>query len=59
MAKGAEFYTAKEVAEILKVNIMTIYRYIKAGRLQAHKIGKDFRIEKSELEQFLKKTSTK
>ncbi|OYV84226.1 MAG: hypothetical protein B7X04_00025 [Parcubacteria group bacterium 21-54-25] len=38
---------------------MTIYRYIKAGRLQAHKIGKDFRIEKSELERFLKKTSTK
>ncbi|HQU08168.1 MAG: DNA-binding protein [Parcubacteria group bacterium 20-58-5] len=59
MAKGTEFYTAKEVAEILKVNIMTIYRYIKAGRLQAHKIGKDFRIEKSELERFLKKTSTK
>ena len=57
--KPEEFYTAKELAEKLRVNIMTIYRYIKAGRLKAHKIGKDFRIEKSEYERFLKKTSTK
>ena len=59
MKGGTEYYTAKDVADMLKVNIMTIYRYIKAGRLQAHKIGKDFRIEKSELERFLKATRTK
>lgn len=54
-----KFYTAKELADTLKVNIMTIYRYIKAGRLKAYKIGKDFRIEKAEFEKFLKKTSTR
>jgi putative molybdopterin biosynthesis protein len=54
-----EFLTAEEVAEMLKVNIMTIYRYIKADKIKAHKIGKNFRIEKSEFEAFLKKTSTK
>lgn len=54
-----EFLTAEEVAEILKVNIMTIYRYIKAGKLRAYKLGKNFRIEKNEFETFLKKTSTK
>lgn len=54
-----EFYTAEEVAEMLKVNIMTIYRYIKAGKIKAHKIGKNFRIEKTEFEAFLEKTSTK
>ncbi len=59
MQKGAKFYTAKEVADTLKVNVMTIYRYIKKGRIRAHKIGKDFRIERSEFERFLKKTSTK
>ena len=53
------FLTAREIAGTLKVNIMTIYRYIKAGKLKAHKIGKEFRIEKSMLEQFLKRTSTK
>ena len=35
-----EFYTAQELAETLRVNIMTIYRYIKAGKLKAYKIGK-------------------
>jgi excisionase family DNA binding protein len=54
-----EFYTAKELATKLRVNIMTIYRYIKAGRLKAHKIGKDFRIEKDEFDRFLNKTKTK
>lgn len=59
MEKGAKFYTAKEVAETLKVNIMTIYRYIKKGRLKAYKIGKDFRIGRAEFERFLKAASTK
>lgn len=54
-----DFYTAQELADKLQVNIMTIYRYIKAGRLKAYKIGKEFRIERSEFEKFLKKTSTK
>jgi len=54
-----EFYRAEDLAEKLEVNIMTIYRYIKAGRLKAHKIGKEFRIPKDEFERFLKNTSTK
>ena len=54
-----EFYTAKELAEKLSVNIMTIYRYIGAGKIKAHKIGKEFRIERSEFEKFLKQTITK
>jgi len=54
-----EFYTAKELAEKLSVNVMTIYRYISAGKLAAYKIGKEFRIEKSEFDRFLNKASTK
>ena len=50
-----EFYTAQELAGKLEVNIMTIYRYIKAGKIKAYKIGKEFRIEKEEFERFLKK----
>jgi len=38
---------------------MTIYRYIKAGRLKAYKIGRDFRIDKVEFNRFLNKVSTK
>ncbi len=51
-----EFYTAKELAEKLRVNIMTVYRYIKASKLRAHKIGKEFRITKEEFQSFLNKT---
>jgi len=54
-----EFYRAEDLAELLEVNIMTIYRYIKAGRFKAYKIGRDFRIDKNEFNSFLKKVSTK
>lgn len=53
-----EFYKAEELAELLQVNIMTIYRYIKAGKLQAYKIGKEYRIDKKTLEDFLKSVRT-
>lgn len=57
--KSKEFYTAQELADKLRVNIMTIYRYVKAKKLKAYKIGKEFRIDKDEFEKFLKKVSTK
>lgn len=59
MRNRSNFLTALEVATMLKVNIMTIYRYIKAKRLKAYKIGKEFRIDKAEFEAFLKRVSTK
>ena len=56
--KQREFYKAEELAQKLEVNIMTIYRYIKAGKLRAYKIGKEFRISKKDFDNFLKKAST-
>lgn len=53
-----DFYTAQELADKLELNIMTIYRYIKAKNLKAYKIGKEFRIDRVEFETFLKKNST-
>lgn len=55
--KEKEFYRAEELAEKLDVNIMTIYRYIKAGKLNAHKIGKEFRIGHTEFMEFLDRTA--
>lgn len=54
----AEFYKAEDLAEMLKVNIMTIYRYIKSGKLTAHKIGKEYRITKKAFDDFLKRAET-
>ena len=53
-----EFYLVEEVAEKLRVSKMTVYRYIKAHRLNAYKIGKEFRIKKSDLDGFLSQVST-
>ena len=56
--KQQEFYTAKELSEKLRVNIMTIYRYIDAKKLKAYKLGKEFRIDKKEFDSFLNKAKT-
>lgn len=53
-----EFYTAQELADKLEVNVMTIYRYIKVGKIKAYKIGKEFRIDKDEFNKFLDSTKT-
>ncbi len=57
--KQPEYYTAKELADILSLNVMTIYRKIDKGELKAYKIGKEFRIEKFEFERFMNKAKTK
>ncbi len=57
--KKTKFYKAGDLAEKLDVNIMTIYRYIKGGKLKAYKIGKEFRVDEKEFDVFLKKVSTK
>ncbi len=54
-----EFYTAQELAEMLRVNIMTVYRYIDAKKLNAYKFGKEYRIDKVEFKSFLEKAKTK
>jgi len=54
-----EFYTARELANKLRVDIMTIYRYIKANKFIAHKIGKEYRIERTEFDRFMNKAKTK
>ena len=59
MDKQKEFYLVEELAKKLRVSMMTIYRYIKAGKVKAYKIGKEFRIEKGEFNKFLDKTKTK
>jgi excisionase family DNA binding protein len=45
--------TVAEVAHVLRVSNMTVYRLIKAGELPALRVGKNYRIRESELEAFL------
>lgn len=59
MKNDKDFYKAEDLAKSLEVNIMTIYRYIKAGRLKAYKIGREYRIDKIEFQTFLNNVKTK
>ena len=54
-----DFYLVHELAEKLRLSKMTIYRYIKSGKLRAIKLGKEFRISKSDYNGFLNKASKK
>ena len=53
-----KYYTARELADMLSYNIMTIYRYIGKGKLKAIKFGKEFRVEKSDWDKFVKSLET-
>lgn len=55
----SEFYLTRELADRLRVSKMTVYRYIKTGKIAAHKIGKEYRITKAEYERFIRQTRTK
>ena len=45
-------FSLKDASTILGVHPDTLRRAIKAGKLQAAKIGKDYRIARNELERF-------
>ncbi len=50
-----KYYTAQEVALKLKVVYMTVYRWIRSGKLKAYKAGKQYRIKQADLDSFLRK----
>lgn len=45
--------TVREVAEAMRVSTMTVYRLIKAEELPAIRVGKHFRIRRSDLTGYL------
>lgn len=50
-----EYITVKEAALELRVHELTIYRWIKEGKLQSVKVGqKNVRIEREELNKIIK-----
>lgn len=50
-----KIYTLKEVADILRVSIRTIYRMIKSGELDAFRVRDEYRIRKSTVEAFIER----
>jgi len=48
-----DYYTPQEVSEKLKIDIRTLYRWIREGKLNAVKIGHFWRISEAELQRLL------
>lgn len=48
-----KYYKRTELARILSVNPMTIYRLIKTGKLEAVKVAGDYRIPETAVTNYL------
>lgn len=53
------YYTVEEVAQKLRVNTVTVLRYIRREELNAYKMGNTYRINADDLERFLEARRTK
>ena len=47
------YLTVAEVAAIMRVSTMTVYRLIKAGELPATRVGKSFRLVEDDVDRYL------
>lgn len=51
------FYTAQEVADLLRLNHQVVLRKLQAGEIPAYKIGREWRVEQSRLLGWLEERS--
>ena len=49
----SRFLTVQEVAELMRVSSMTVYRLIKAGELPAVRVGRSFRVSEPDVDAYL------
>ena len=51
--------TPEQVAQILQVHVLTIYSYIRRGKLDAIRLGRNYRITPKDLTRFIESNRTK
>ncbi len=49
----SRFLTVQEVADLMRVSSMTVYRLIKAGELAAVRVGRSFRVSEPDVDAYL------
>lgn len=50
-----EIMTVSDVAEYLKISEMTTYKFVQDGKIPAFKVGRHWRVKRSDLSQFIEK----
>jgi excisionase family DNA binding protein len=59
MTDTKQLMTPEQVAEILQVHILTVYDYIRAGRINAVRLGRNYRVLPADLNLFLEANRVK
>jgi excisionase family DNA binding protein len=57
--RGPRFLTVKETADLLNYDERTIRRWISSGALEAHRPGREWRIARKALDEFLALSSNR
>lgn len=55
----AELFSCEEIAKRYGVQVITVWDWIRKGKLNAMKIGKQYRISKDDIEEFETKSRKK
>ena len=53
-----QFVTVAEVAGLLRVSSMTVYRLVQAGQLPAVRVGRSYRIREDDVDRYLARQYT-
>lgn len=56
-ASRTKFLTVAEVAEMLRVSRMTVYRWVHAGDMPAVRFGRSFRVPAAAIETFMEEAN--
>lgn len=51
---GAKFLTIAEVASMMRVSKMTVYRLVHGGDLPAARVGRSFRVPRTAVDDYLR-----
>ncbi|WP_077489063.1 helix-turn-helix domain-containing protein [Sinomonas mesophila] len=51
---SSRFLTVAEVAEVMRVSKMTVYRLVHAGEMPAVRFGRSYRVPEAAVEQYLR-----
>jgi excisionase family DNA binding protein len=53
---GSNFLTVAEVAAMMRVSKMTVYRLVHGGDLPAVRVGRSFRVLEADVDEYLRKS---
>lgn len=53
---GVKFMTVAEVAAIMRVSKMSVYRLIHNGQLEAARFGRSFRVSEADVDAYLRRS---